>query len=64
MVELADFNAGRFQDESRIMMTETGELGDYQVTLPSTFSKKEYRMSDVTVYRIPRSSDLRPALFG
>ena len=47
-----------------MMMTATGGLGDYQVTLPDTFSKKEHPMSDVTVYGIPGSPYLRSALLG
>jgi glutathione S-transferase len=47
-----------------MMMTATGGLSDYQVTLPGTFSKKEHPMSDVTVYGIPGSPYLRAVLLG
>jgi glutathione S-transferase len=47
-----------------MMVTATGGLGDYQVTLPGSFSKKEHAMSDVTVYGIPGSPYVRSVLLG
>ena len=64
MVELADFDAGRFQDGPRMMMTETGGLSDYEVTLPGIFSKMEHPMSEVTVYGIPVSPYVRAVLLA
>jgi len=46
------------------MVTETGGLSDYQVTLPGIFSKMEDPMSDVAVYGIPGSPYVRAVLLA
>ena len=46
------------------MMTATGGLSDYQVTLPDRFSKKEHPMSDVTVFGVPGSPYVRAVLLA